>query len=449
MLENEFLSGVIEGFYGAPWSQSERMMVFDWMSDWGLNTYLYAPKDDMKQRLLWRERYSFPESEELKEVTQACKSRGIRLIYALSPGLDIRYSEASELDHLKSRFDHMIQLGFENFALLFDDIPDVMRPEDQERWSSFAAAQCDVTNQLFQWVRDQLPAARFLFCPTPYCGRMRDRGLGGEGYLETIGKELNSEIDVFWTGPEIISEEITLDNIQEITKALGRKPLIWDNLHANDYDGRRFYCGPYSGRPLELRNEVSGILLNPNNEAPLNYVPVRTMAEYLRYDTSEWDPRQAYIDAMSSWALQFESAGKPIELDELILFGDCFYLPYEEGPEAEDLFNAIKDLFSSSSTEEWKKRFEPFKRQATTLKSTCGEIVNLWNRALFAALSRRAWDLREEMDLILTCANLKNQDPAPELRSDFHLPRTYRGGMAQRLQGLLQQNEDGTFHFKK
>src|SRR5687767_666153 len=34
----EFLSGVIEGFYGQPWTESERMELFDWMAAWGLNT---------------------------------------------------------------------------------------------------------------------------------------------------------------------------------------------------------------------------------------------------------------------------------------------------------------------------------------------------------------------------------------------------------------------------
>lgn len=32
------------------------------MQRWGLNTYLYGPKDDLKHRLLWREVYS-PEEE--------------------------------------------------------------------------------------------------------------------------------------------------------------------------------------------------------------------------------------------------------------------------------------------------------------------------------------------------------------------------------------------------
>ena len=43
----DFLSGVIEGFYGPPWSRAERLQLFDWLAAWGLNTYLYAPKEDL------------------------------------------------------------------------------------------------------------------------------------------------------------------------------------------------------------------------------------------------------------------------------------------------------------------------------------------------------------------------------------------------------------------
>src|SRR5439155_1247605 len=170
----------------------------------------------------------------------------------------------SDLDHLRGRFEQMLALGCHHFALLFDDIPDQMRTEDMQRFGSLASAQCHVANAMFKWTRERQSDARFIFCPTAYCGRMAERKLGGDGYLATIGRELLPGIDVFWTGPEIISREITVAHIRELQTLLRRKPVIWDNLHANDYDGRRFFCGPYAGRPLELWTAVAGLLSNPN-----------------------------------------------------------------------------------------------------------------------------------------------------------------------------------------
>jgi len=441
----DFLSGVIEGFYGPPWVAAERFELFDWMGAGRLNTYMYAPKDDLKHRALWRELYSESEASVLRTLIAACQSRKIRFIYALSPGLDIRYSSPTDLDVVRRRFAQMLGLGCEHFALLLDDIPDRMYPEDATRWNSFAAAQCHVANEAFRFVRERAPGARFLFCPTPYCGRMAERNYGGAGYLETIGRELAAGIDVFWTGPEIISREIPVRHIRDLQNTLRRKPLIWDNLFANDYDGRRFYCGPYTGRPLELRQEVSGLLLNPNNEFPLNLVPLHSFAEFTN-STGDWNPRQSYLAGMREWLPHFATVGQAVSLEALIAFGDCFYLPYEEGPEAESLFEIARCLLYSPPTE-WGERAESFRQRAGRLRDFCVRMTELRERPLFYALSRRVWELREELDLLDRFVQFKSTPGNADtpFGSDFHLPQTYRGGLVARLQRILLQQPDGAF----
>lgn len=441
----QILSGVIEGFYGPPWSRTERLQLFDWMAAWELDTYLYAPKDDLKHRALWREPYSTTEATALGEMIAECGRRGLRFIYALSPGLDIRYSSAADLEVLRQRFAQMRALGCEHFALLLDDIPDRMHAEDAARWDSFAAAQCHVANALFRWLREQSPTARFLFCPTPYCGRMAERQFGGPGYLDTVGRNLAAEIDVCWTGPEIISREISTAHIRELRNTLRRKPLIWDNLFANDYDGRRCYCGPYAGRPAELRDEVCGLLLNPNNEFPLNFVPFRTFAQFV-HAAGPWKPRDTYLAAMREWLPHFATVGQPVSLEALIAFGDCFYLPYEEGPEAATIFEDIRSLLSICPTQ-WGVRATSFRQRAGRIRDFCVRITELKDRALFAALSRRVWELREEIDLLDRFVEFKSQpgNEAKPFASDFHLPLTYRGGLVAQLQRLFPQQPDGTF----
>ena len=441
----DFLAGVIEGFYGPPWTQAERFELFEWMAGWGLNTYLYAPKDDLKHRTLWRESYTETEAAELGEIIRATRERGLRFIYALSPGLDIRYADAAELDHLKRRCEQMLALGCGHFALLFDDIPDHMAEADRAQFGSFASAQCHVANALFRWTRERLPQARFLFCPTPYCGRMAERQLGGEHYLPTLGRDLLPEIEVFWTGPEIISKEIPLAHVREWQTLLRRQPLLWDNLHANDYDGSRFYCGPYSGRPPELRNAVSGILVNPNNEFPLNYVPLRTLAAFV-HGPESWDARRAYLSAMQEWLPRFATVGKPVTLEDLILLGDCHYLPHEEGPEAETFYQNAHALLAAPPAK-WGDRSTTFRQQTTRLREVCARMAELRHRPLFHALSRRVWALREEVDLLERYVEFKAKKENTGLRfhSDFHQPGTYRGGMVPRLQRLLRQEPDGSF----
>jgi protein O-GlcNAcase/histone acetyltransferase len=440
----DFLSGVIEGFYGPPWSQTERLELFGWMAKWGLNTYVYAPKDDLKHRALWRERYTPAESTALGAVCRACTEHGIRFVYALSPGLDIRYSRDTEMDSIRRRFTQVQAMGCRDFALLFDDIPDRLETEDDTRFGSFAAAQSHVVNGAFRWLREQVPTARLLFCPTAYCGMMADRKLGGGGYLERIGRELLPEIDIFWTGPDIISRELTVPHVRVAQNLLRRKPLIWDNLFANDYDGRRFYCGPYSRKRTRIRKEVSGLLLNPNTEFPLNYVPLRTFAAFLRC-RGEWSPRTAYLSAMAEWHPSFATVGQPVSLADLVLFGDCYYLPHENGPEAEKLYKAIRASIAGAPARKGRRLLFPV--AANRLHAFCVRMTELRHRPLFHALSRRIWDLREELALLESYAGLKSAGRAAResFRSDFHLSGTYRGGMVSRLQELLVQCPDGTF----
>ena len=47
--------------------------------------------------------------------------------------MDIRYSSEADRRQLQSRFQQMLDLGCEHFALLFDDIPDLWIPQDLTR----------------------------------------------------------------------------------------------------------------------------------------------------------------------------------------------------------------------------------------------------------------------------------------------------------------------------
>jgi protein O-GlcNAcase / histone acetyltransferase len=432
----EFLSGVIEGFYGKPWTASERIELFDWMARWGLNTYFYAPKDDLHHRALWREPYAHADARELAEMIEACGQRRIRFVYALSPGLDIRYSDSAEIDRICGRFEQLQASGGEHFSLLFDDIPGDLAPEEVGRWGSLAAAQCHVANAVFRWTRGRAPGSRFIFCPTAYCGRMAANTLGGPGYLETVGSELLPGIDIFWTGPNIVSREITAEHVQELQGVLKRKPLIWDNLHANDYDGRRFFCGPYSGRLPELRQHVAGLLSNPNNEFPLNYMPLRSLAAFT-HGNGVWEPRDSYLAAIREWLPSFATVGPPVTLDDLILFCDCFYLPHEEGNEAIAFYECARRLVADQASPQ---DAVTFKEQAKRLRDMCDRITELRYRPIFHALSRRIWDLREGLDLVERYVTFKSAQREQRAVAEFRLPVPKHPGMVARLHQLVVQD---------
>ena len=440
------ISGVVEGFYGRPWSDDQRMRLFDWLVESGLNTYSYAPKDDVHHRADWRTGYDASKLAGLERLVRNCGERGLRFVYAIGPGLDIRYSDPGDCRTLRDRFSQLIDIGIRDFALLFDDIPDSMHAEDKERFASFAAGQSAVANQLYQWVGTQQSGAGFLFCPTSYCGRMDSEQLGGPGYLDEIGASLDPGIEVFWTGPEIVSREISADHAATITGRLQRKPVIWDNLHANDYDMRRIYTGPYSGRPTDPSKHFSGVLMNPNCEFEANYVPIRTLGDYFSGEPSD-SARLAYEKALADWRRAFYgTGGSTWTADDVRVLGDVFYLPDQQGESMRQLAEDA-EMLVSEPVEGWAGIEGRFRKKYEQVARIAVQLTELENRDLFYTFNRQWWDLREEMQLILHYVDWKKAGcPGDGFRSPEHHLHTFRGGLVNRLQRLLVMDGQGVIH---
>jgi hypothetical protein len=147
---------------------------------------------------------------------------------------------------------------------------------------------------------------------------------------------------------------------------------------------------------------------------------------------------------MREWLARFEKVGQPVSFEDLILFGDCYYLPHEEGPLAEALCRSAEKMLAAKWVDNGGE-VASFLETATRLRDFCAQMAELCDRPLFYALSRRVWELREEVDLLLGYLRCKLGNPDALCVSDSHLPATYRGGIVPRLQRLLVQQPDGSF----
>ena len=59
------LRGVVEGFYGTPWTHAQRLDMLAFMGRQGFNAYIYSPKDDQYARAAWRVPYPEAQRREL------------------------------------------------------------------------------------------------------------------------------------------------------------------------------------------------------------------------------------------------------------------------------------------------------------------------------------------------------------------------------------------------
>ncbi|KAM4899596.1 protein O-GlcNAcase-like [Sylvia borin] len=274
-----FLCGVVEGFYGRPWSMDQRKLLFQWLQRRGLNCYMYAPKDELKHRLLWREPYTEHEAARMRSLLEAAHEQGVEFIFAISAGQDMVFSSAGDRLLLQQKLRQVAAMGCRSFALLFDDIDPCMCQADRDVFPSLAQAQASVANEVYKEL-GQPPV--FLFCPTEYCSSLCSPSPSQSCYLQTIGQELLPGIGVIWTGPKVVSQELSGVLLEEVEAVLRRRPVIWDNLYANDYDCRRVFLGPYMGRAPGLMSRLHGLLLNPNCELQANFIPIHTLGTWFQ-----------------------------------------------------------------------------------------------------------------------------------------------------------------------
>ena len=422
--------GVIEGFYGRPWTPAQRRDLLARQAEWGMNVFVYGPKDDVKIRAAWRELYDDAELTALQDLVREADAHEVALHCAIAPGLDIRYADGADRRALTHKVDQLVDAGARGISLLFDDIPAGLSEEDAAAFDSFAHAQADVANHLAAHLEGRV---RLIFCPTEYCDRFARPSVEESPYLNVLGERLEPGIDVYWTGPEIVSETVPVEAARRFARVLRRPPVIWDNLHANDYDGRRLYLGPYSGRPPELRAEIRGVITNPNVEYEANFVPLQTTADWLR---GEDDASASLQRAVEDWLPRFATHGGHASQQEVDLLIDYLHLPFQHGPSARAHLEAARRVVGGVGSDVDRQLLVSRERE---LRQAYVRVTELRDRELAYALYRCAWDLKEEAEVL---ARYAEHQGGAFCRPDA-IANTYRTGILDELQRLLPLDDAG------
>ena len=299
--------GVIEGFYGRPWSHDQRLDLIDFISRHGMNTFVYAPKDDPLLRRQWRTLYSGEDLGRLSELVERSTTRAVDFIFCLSPGLSIEYSSADDRRALGAKFESVASLGVSRFGLLLDDIPlSLQYQSDRAAFADLAEAHIALISEVYA----QLGAARKLIvCPTVYWGR------GDEEYIRRLGDAIDPRIDLFWTGEAICSPRLDLLDAATFTRAANRPPTYWDNYPVNDVAmSHELHIGPYRGRDRHLYRFANGVIANGMELYESSKIAFATIADYLR-DPEAYDPEESWRRAIA------EVAGRE-DADSFALFAD-------------------------------------------------------------------------------------------------------------------------------
>lgn len=275
--------GIVEGFYGTPWSHKVRLSLIDFYGRYKLNTYVYGPKDDpYHSSPNWRKPYPADQARNIHELVEACDKNRVEFVWAIHPGKDIKWNE-EDYNNLKHKFDLMYQLGVRSFAIFFDDISGE---------GTNPAKQVELLNRLTkEFVKVKGDVSPLIICPTDYSRAWANPT--PEGSLSVYGRTLDPSVRVFWTG-DVVCSDITRSTLAWVNSRIKRPALVWWNYPVTDYVRHIVLQGPVYGLENTITaGEMTGLLSNPMEHGEASKLALYSVADYA------WNPT-AY-NALDSW----------------------------------------------------------------------------------------------------------------------------------------------------
>ncbi|MCM1108241.1 MAG: beta-N-acetylglucosaminidase domain-containing protein [Clostridium sp.] len=274
--------GVVEGFYGNNWSQTDRIRQFEFYGANKMNVYIYGPKDDPYHRSKWRENYPADKAQQMKELVAAAQRNKVNFVWALHPGVSIKWNNADSLN-VVNKLESMYELGVRSFAIFFDDISgEGARGEKQAQLLNY------VTDEFVKKHDDIQP---LIMCPTEY-----NRGWSGNTYHFELRDNMYEDVRIMWTGNSVV-DFINKSDLEYINPRIGRKAYIWLNYPVTDYCGRHLLMGPTFGNDLDIADMVSGYTSNPMEYAEASKVSLYSIADYT-WNMSQYDSNASWERAI-------------------------------------------------------------------------------------------------------------------------------------------------------
>ena len=295
--------GIIEGYYGVPYSAEVTKDLFRFMARYKMNTYMYGAKSDTYHSRYWADPYpttitdeqrrlGMLTSQQMSDITQAATAAKVNFVWAIHPGNAFANpNDGDVLDRIMQKFEAMHQLGVRQFGVFVDDVgvpsdPAVMRlcadnltalqQRIDNRWNIPGANQADTVRPLhyvpqlyaYGWV-DMQQAQRF---------------------YESL-KSVPKKVNIYITGRNVWSVPNNHD-LSLVSQWLGREVSWWWNYPCNDQDPTKlFVMDTYTNFRDEthilsldrLEHELRGtrtVIINPMQQGELSKVALFSVADY-------------------------------------------------------------------------------------------------------------------------------------------------------------------------
>ncbi|MPQ42826.1 beta-N-acetylglucosaminidase domain-containing protein [Clostridium tarantellae] len=405
--------GIVEGFYGTPWTHQDRLDQIKFYGENKMNTYIYAPKDDPYHREKWRDPYPDSEMTRMQELIDASKESKVDFVFAISPGIDIRFDgEAGEEDFraLINKFQSLYDMGVRSFAIYYDDIED-----------KSAVKQATVLNRVNEeFIKAKGDIKPLITVPTEYdTGAMVSNGQPKK-YTREFAETVSKDIEVMYTGPGVVTNEIPNSDAELISGIYNRQMAVWWNYPVTDYFKNKLALGPTHGLDLGLNQYVDFFTMNPMEHADLSKISLHTAADY-SWNTANYDYDKAWNRAIEMLYGDLAEDMKVFANHSTRMDNSWAHTGREDAPEMrEDMDNLWKKLSArEDATNEIEKLYASFnkmKEAYTNLKANLPQnILDECSRQLDLFGKLADYD-KVALDMIVAQLN-KDNDLYEQLKS--------------------------------
>ena len=313
--------GLVEGYYGYPYSVSVKKDIFKFMMRYKMNTYLYGAKSDPYHSNNWKDAYpvSITEQQEkngwlsqnmVKELTEEAHKTKVNFIWAIHPGNNFLNS-STVVNDIMAKFDLMYKLGVRQFAIFVDDVG----IPNSESGYALNAERLNAVQQAIEQKYNKSTAAPadtvkpLHFVPQIYCTTFSSSEEQRQGFFTALANT-PQHITIYTTGWGVWSIPNSSD-LNQVKKYLGRNVGWWWNYPCNDNaDGQIYTKDMYSNfydmpsvsnngsLPATLENGI-GIVSNPMQEGELSKIALFSVADYA-WNTAKFVNSTSYKAAVKA-----------------------------------------------------------------------------------------------------------------------------------------------------
>lgn len=355
--------GIVEGYYGYPYSFAVKKDLMQFFKRYKMNTYIYGAKSDPYHSGFWREPYpkTITARQEkngwlttgmISDLSKLSLETKVNFIWAIHPssGKAVDYSTKESTDKavedVMGKFRLMHKLGVRQFSVFLDDTG-----WDFDHVNNYRDFFTNLRQALHKEYNVNYTNASDTVKPLHYVPHIYAINFASKKDIKTYFdaiSQIPQDIVVYTTGSGVWSS-LKNEDFQTMESLMHRPVALWWNYPCNDNkDGRLYTSDMYSnlhemGLPTPDKEipQCLGMVSNPMQQGTVAKIALFGVADYA------WNNRG--FEPKTNWSASFPAI---IGKERAPLYNYLArFLRYQDPESLQSLYNNVKSAYPATSSQ--------------------------------------------------------------------------------------------------